>query len=216
MGDLRGKFKCTALDLSLIIDIFARYGNEKPRRTSRDPKREPPCEEVVIPQKMERCAVGLSKLAGFSPPARRWRTSFLRNFTRRAKKGPRYTPFVVPKLQDKPWLDPSTSHERTGKYWRENIAPKGRDQSHQVSLQAWIFYLLRFILTGDLCNAWNVFGCLAAQLSHMGVVLHLGVTEMGRFLLLTILRCALGFNAWRVGGGPQSITQNSLVEKTMR
>ena len=66
--DLREKFRCTALDLSLINDIFAHYENEKPRRASRDPKREPPFEEVVIPQKMERWTFDLSKLTGLFVP----------------------------------------------------------------------------------------------------------------------------------------------------
>ena len=81
-----------------------------------------------------------------------------KEFYEAGKKEPPFTPFVVPKFQDKPWLVPLQSHERAAKYWRETVANKTRDPSHQVSLQAWILYLLRFILTGDLRNAWKEFG----------------------------------------------------------
>ena len=68
-GDLRKKYKCSALDISLINDISAHYENEKPRRNSpRDPKREPPYEEVSIPQKMERWDVDLSSFTGLLAP----------------------------------------------------------------------------------------------------------------------------------------------------
>ena len=108
---------------------------------------------------------------------------FSKEFYEASQKDPPFTPFVVPKLQDKPWIVPLTSHERACKNWRDNIAPKDRDPSQQVSLQAWVLYLLRFILTGDLCNAWKLFGGLSAQLSHLSVVLHLGVVENGSFAI---------------------------------
>ena len=182
--DLRKKHKCSALDLSLINDIFAHYENEKPRRTSsRDPKREPPYEEIVIPQKMERWAVDLSSLVGLLVPDQDMTNVFSKEFYEASKKEPPFTPFVVPKFEVKPWMAPLQSHERAAKYWRENIAHKNRDPSQQVSLQAWILYLLRFILTGDLCNAWKEFGGLSAQLCHLSVVLHLGVTENGAFAI---------------------------------
>ena len=43
--------------------------------------------------------------------------------------------------------------------------------------------MLRFILTGDLCNAWEEFGGLSAQLCHLSVALHLGVAENGAFAI---------------------------------
>ena len=50
-----------------------------------------------------------------------------------------------------------------------SIAHKGRDPSHQVSLHDWVLYVLRFILTGDLRNAWKEFGGLCAQLSFLSI-----------------------------------------------
>ena len=96
-------------------------------------------------------------------------------FEARRRNAP-FTPFVVPKFQDKPWLVPLQSHERAAKYWRGAVAHKARDPSYQFSMDAWILYLLRFILTGELCNARKDFGGMDAQLCHLRVVLHLRVT----------------------------------------
>ena len=174
------------MGLSLVNDIFDHYENEKPRRnSSRDPKRGPPYEEVAIPQKMERWAVDLSSLTGLLVPDQDMANVFPKEFYEASKKEPPSTPFVVPKFQDKPWLVPLQSHERAAKYWRERetVAHKARDPSHQVSLHAWILYLLRFILTGDLCNDWKDFGGLSAQLCHLSVALHLGVAENAAFAI---------------------------------
>ena len=43
--------------------------------------------------------------------------------------------------------------------------------------------MIRFILTGDLCNAWNEFGGLSDQLCLLSVVLHLGVAENAAFAI---------------------------------
>ena len=50
-------------------------------------------------------------------------------------------------------------------------------------MEAWAIYVIRRILAGDICNAWNAFGCLAAQLSPIRVALHLGVTENAEFAI---------------------------------
>ena len=57
------------------------------------------------------------------------------------------------------------------------MANKAREPSHQVRHHAWILYLLRFILTGDLRNAWKAFGGLPAQFPHLSIAPHLGITE---------------------------------------
>ena len=38
-------------------------------------------------------------------------------------------------------------------------------------------------ITGDLCNAWRDFGGLGAQLSHLIIVLHLGVSGNDDFAI---------------------------------
>ena len=78
---------------------------------------------------------------------------------------------------------PLQSHKPAARYFRETVARTARESSRQVSLRAWILYFLMFSLTCGLCNAWKVFGGLSAQLAHLSIVLHLGVTENAAFAI---------------------------------
>ena len=78
---------------------------------------------------------------------------------------------------------PLQSHEKASKYWRDSVARKSRDPSHQVSLHAWILYILGFILTGDLCNSWKAIEGIAAQLSHLSIAIRLGIAENAAFAI---------------------------------
>ena len=126
---------------------------------------------------MDRRTAGLKKLSGILVPDREMENVCHKEFFEASKKEPPFAPFVVPKFQDKHWLVPLQSRDRAAKYWRETVDRKARDPSHQVSLQAWILYLVRFIFTGDLCNDWDMFGGLSSQLSHLSIGLHLCITE---------------------------------------
>ena len=53
--------------------------------------------------------------------------------------------------------------------------------SQQVTLQSCGLGVIRFILTGDPCNAWKEFGGLADQLSFLRVALRLGVAANAAF-----------------------------------
>ena len=151
-------------------------------RSRRQQKREK-FEEVVIPHRISRWAANLSSLGGFLLPDQEMKNVSPKEFYDAGRKGPPYTPFVVPKLREKPWMVPLASHERAAKSWRESANHKARDNAQQVNLQAWILYMLRFILTGDLCDSWQHFGGLSAQLSLLSIVLHLAVVETANFAI---------------------------------
>ena len=117
--DLRKAHKCSARELSLVNDIFTYYENEKPRRAS--PKeagwrREPPYEELVIPQMVERWTVNLSTLGGYLIPDQEMTNMFSKEFYEASKKEPPYTPYVLPELHKKPWPVPLLSHERAAQF----------------------------------------------------------------------------------------------------
>ena len=75
------------------------------------------------------------------------------------------------------------SLEKASQYWRNSVARKSSDPSLQVSLQGRILHILRFTITGDLCNSWEVFGGLAAQLSRISIAPRLAVTEYASFAI---------------------------------
>ena len=55
--------------------------------------------------------------------------------------------------------------------------PHKRPSAVAMGFQSWVAYNLRFILTGDLCGACDTFGGLSAQLTHLGTVMNLAITE---------------------------------------
>ena len=174
--------KCPARERSLIIDISPFYENEKPRRAASKGRRAPPYEELVIPQNVERWTVDLSKLTGFLMRDQDMANIFLMNSTHRPRRN-LHIPFRDSQDKRKTWPAPLLSHELDGKFRMDSVSHKGRGPSQQVSLQAWVLYGLRSILTSDLRNAWKEFGGLAAQLPFLSVAPHLGVAENAAFAI---------------------------------
>ena len=106
-----------------------------------------------------------------------WRTFLLRNLPSPGKRPIRSPPFVVPGLRKKPRRALLASHDRSNKSRMGSTSTKIKDSPHQVSLQAWLLYTLRYIPTWGLSDSWYSFGCLASQLNHVSIVARLAVTE---------------------------------------
>ena len=47
----------------------------------------------------------------------------------------------------------------------------------ELGFHAWISYNVRFIMDGDLASAWETFGGVAMQPTHLGAVLNLPIPE---------------------------------------
>ena len=56
---------------------------------------------------------------------------------------------------------------------------KNRERPSKLGLgfHAWVSYNVRFVLSRDLASAWKTIGGIAMQLTHLGTVLNLGITE---------------------------------------
>ena len=89
-----------------------------------------------------------------------------------------YTPFIAPELSKSPWPVASQSHSAALAKWQASARLAQRSSEPQlVPFQAWLLYQLRFVFTAEICGAWQLFGGLAAQLSHLSIVLHLSTVE---------------------------------------
>ena len=97
--------KCSARELSLGGDIFL-LRERKPRRAAANGRLGPPYEELVIPQTMERWAVGPGKLTGLLIPDPEMANVYSKGFYEALGKGAPYTPFAIHKLREKPWPPP--------------------------------------------------------------------------------------------------------------
>ena len=87
-----------------------------------------------------------------------------------------YIPFVTPKPHEHPWSVDLPIHDRANMAWMDSSPHKTKNIPQEVSIQAWLLYYVRYILVGDLLDAWSSFGGLAAQLSHLSIAPHLAVT----------------------------------------
>ena len=166
-----------AIKLSFINEVLSRLEEEKPSKfpegVFKNDKKEPKVDDIAIPSQMRRWAASLSGLTAFLEPGRKMANISTNEMAIAQKKDPPYAAFVTPKPHERPWCVDLPSHERHNKARKESVPHKSKDSPQQVSIQAWLLYMLRFVVVGDLLDAWSSFGGLSAQLSHLSIALHL-------------------------------------------
>ena len=112
-----------------------------------------------------------------SPPPS-WFSSCNRQRAAAAAKGPPYVPYLLPKLTEPPWMLPSTDHSGARANWVAYSRQARRANSPQeLSIQSFTLYHLRYLFAADLCKAFENFGGLAHQLSHLSTILNLAILE---------------------------------------
>lgn len=94
----------------------------------------------------------------------------------RCKKHP-ITPFLVAEMSQKPWMPNGQIHSKALGGWEILQKTHKRPSSLDIGSQAAIAYNIRFVLAGDLAQAWQTFGGLSAQLTHLGTVMNLAIAE---------------------------------------
>ena len=95
-----------------------------------------------------------------------------------ASKDPPYVPYLAPKLTEPPWMLPTTEHQSARTGWVAYSRQARRQASPQeLSIQCFSLYHMRFLLSAELCNAFEPFGGIAHQLSHLSTVLNLSIVE---------------------------------------
>ena len=90
---------------------------------------------------------------------------------------PPMTPFVAAEISQKPWMPNEQVHAKALEGWEILQKTHKRPSPLDIGFQAFIAYNVRFVLSGDLARAWKTFGGLAAQLTHLGTVVNIAITE---------------------------------------
>ena len=122
--------------------------------------------------------VDLRHLSAFLKPSQEMANFICHELARGKNKVPTYTPFIVPELSKAPCPVASQSLSSALAKWQSGARQAQRASEPQlVPFQAWLLYQLRFVFTAEICGAWQLFGGLAAQLSHLSIVLHLSTVE---------------------------------------
>ena len=95
-----------------------------------------------------------------------------------AAKDPPYVPYLVPQLTDQPWMLPQAEHVAARSTWMSFSKQAKRSTCPQeLSIQAFTLYHMRFIFAAELCGAFELFGGIALQLSHLSTVLNISITD---------------------------------------
>ena len=118
---------------------------------------------------------------------------------------PPYTPFLLPKLNEAPWVAQDPDYKRA----REN--EKLRQQRNGVktlfmnSSQLSLAYL-RYIVAGEVAGAWDAFGGMGAMLSHLAHLHKLSATQnMETSFRFERAQSAKWSQLARNRGGPEAI-----------
>ena len=96
---------------------------------------------------------------------------------RAAATVPSYSPYIIPQLSEKPWVVPTPDHASAIARWRENTRDNRRRVRQEISFQCWVTYQMRFIITAHLCKAFDPFGGIGPQFSHLAICLNIAIIE---------------------------------------
>ena len=86
-------------------------------------------------------------------------------------------PFIIAELNKHPRMPRQEAHTRAIDSWKTLQMTHKRPSSIEMGFQAWVDYNIRFILTGDPCEAWNTFDGISAQLAHLGAVMKMRLSH---------------------------------------
>ena len=134
--------------------------------------------EVAIPARLAKFAVDFRGLSGLLEPNQDMANVISLELARGWGKVPPYTPFIVPEISGAPWPVASSDHSAAiGKWWSNTRIAKREIFPHDVPIQAWSLYQLRFLLTAEMMGALGFFGGLPAGLDHLAIVSNMATTD---------------------------------------
>ena len=151
--DIRKIHKCVGNQLSLINEISSRYELDKGLDSPQTKENDLKFGEPVIPTRLRRWAADISQISAYIAPDQAAENVFAMEFHLSESKGPPFTPLVCPDISNKPRCIPLVSHERPRKTWEASVSRKHKESPHQIRLQRWMLYAIRFLLAGDMIDA---------------------------------------------------------------
>ena len=139
----------------------------------------PSHDEIAIEKRMGNWRLDLSALRGALEPDLEMTNIFSQELERGRIARPPYTPYVVAEsLAIPPWMPTDDAHNRALEKWRVNQKTYHRHTGSQdLSFGQYVLYRLRFILAGDLADAWGDFGGLVGQLNQLAIVIEMSITD---------------------------------------
>ena len=158
-------------DLLFLLKIFETFPPTLKNRNTKHPE----FEEVCIPLKLSRLSLPLKQLSGLFLPDQKMVNEISEMLARGQACSPSYVPFVFSPLNKEPWIPSLFEHKKAQEGWNSRMKSLNSDQS--LSFQSWILYRMRFIVSAEVCGAWQLYGGLIAQVNNLGITLNIAVSE---------------------------------------
>ena len=151
-------------DLRLVLRIFAWFDPHGKLREGAYA-----ADEIAIDRRMRDWSVSLSGIAGPLQPEQDMTNFFSSELEKGRIARPPYTPYVTTdSLASYPWMPPDDPHHKALDRWKSNQTNFNRFTGGQdLSVAQFVLYRMRFILCGDLTDAWSDYGGLTAQLNNL-------------------------------------------------
>ena len=163
--------------LSFIYDLFEVFPPPKRGRNIKEVE----FAEPNIPHALSSFTAQLSTISTVLQPTQEMVNLVAEEMARAAAFPPPYKPYITVDYTAHPWLPRIATHIASLTAWRARV--QRIPNKHDISFQMWLRHHLRFLVTADLCHAWQPFGGLAAQLSQLTVLLALASTETCSFAM---------------------------------
>ena len=158
-------------DLLLLLKIFETFPPTAKNRNAKHPE----FEEVCIPLQLNRLKLSLTSISGLLLPDQRMVNAISELLAKGQATSPAYVPYPHLSLIEEPWVPSLFEHRKANEAWAARMTSLKSDQA--LSVQGWLLYRLRFIISAEVCGAWSEFGGLIAQINNIGVFLNLAIVE---------------------------------------
>ena len=155
------------MELRLVIDLFGLFVIQKDEE-------KPKYEEITIPEKLKLWPPSITNIRGLLLPGQDACVYFSFEMAKGRCETTPIIPSAIDGLSEKPWLPAEPFHSRALESWKTMNKNHKRPPKLELGFLAFATYNVRFILAGDLASAWETFGGIAMQLTHLGTVLNLG------------------------------------------
>ena len=153
----------------MVVDIFGlfviRKGEENPKY-----------EEITIPGELKHWSHSITNILGLLPDQDACDRFSFEMAKGRCETPPNALP-RYPNSTKKRRAPAESSHTRALGAWATMNKNRKRPSKLERGPHAWIAYNIRFILAGDLASAWETFGGVAMQLTHLGTSPNLAIAE---------------------------------------
>ena len=174
--DLRGKDKLAFGEISFLVALGQHLQPDEQAASVRE--KDVRFTPIDIHKALTDFSPHLGGIGGIIHPDQDMVDWIMREIAKAHHKGPTYEPYLVAKLDAAPWILPSHDHAAALTNWRAQSKQARRTALPQeVSIQAFCLYHLRFLLAAEICHAFDPFGGLVPQISHLGAILALAATE---------------------------------------